>query len=457
MLVDVLSVLLLCLGVPATTDERPAILLKVEETRAAIRATMYVRSYMPGASGIRHRAVVVEDGMAVYMDGAEDGTAGFDEKGAPVKGSGWAALVTSEGVWSKRYDELGATLRTGPAASSSPFALDFRALGLNPDPSALALGSRGACAAGLGNGEGIQYEERDGSDGLRIVEARASNGVKRIWYLNPDLDFNPVRVEDWRGGQVVRGVECDYERINDTWVVRRVEHLGPSNETLGISDIEYDKVGSGDLPQTLSPRDIGLLAGASVNVSDGLTSSQMKWTGDRTVSLLDWANMVRSGAGKIDPALQRVWDEAKAKGSAQVPITVVGPKWPTESVELETAAQLQAAFDRVHAATQPVDSDAWDRYVEDFIRKYGLSAEQAEKCRSMLREAKDARSQHYSRRAGEYKRLREMKLETEGDRRIAKAQLERLSRPVDRLFEALKARLEKVPSQKQREAAVKPK
>jgi hypothetical protein len=85
----------------------------------------------------------------------------------------------------------------------------------------------------------------------------------------------------------------------------------------------------------------------------------------------------------------------------------------------------------------PTDEDAWQRYVRDFIRRYGLDEEQSTTAWAVL---KDLRA-----RAGAHRAAMEHE--------AAGAPLEVRMAPIyERLFEELKTRLDRIPTEDQRQA-----
>jgi hypothetical protein len=98
---------------------------------------------------------------------------------------------------------------------------------------------------------------------------------------------------------------------------------------------------------------------------------------------------------------------------------------------------------------------AWEQYVEQCIRTYGLDEGQRDAARSCLSELKARALAHRDRRRDEIARLEEdIKKHTGSEAEMAqiKAQLTELYGPVDEMFQELRRRLEKIPTSAQREA-----
>lgn len=120
------------------------------------------------------------------------------------------------------------------------------------------------------------------------------------------------------------------------------------------------------------------------------------------------------------------------------------------------AAGLATADRPVHTATAPApNADEWARYVQAFIQRYRLTFEQEAKANSLLAQAQQQRDR-YLRRHGE--KLDEAKavLSSAADT-DRKSQAQRIvdggQKTVERYFEQLKDRLNKLPTRAQRIAA----
>jgi hypothetical protein len=110
-------------------------------------------------------------------------------------------------------------------------------------------------------------------------------------------------------------------------------------------------------------------------------------------------------------------------------------------------------------SSKPASSD-WAKYVEDFIRRYQLNAEQQETAHKYLRTLEGRRDEFLRRNAEEFAEAKRTLAgaKTDAQRARAQAREERLNRPLDNLFAQLKQKLETIPTRKQRaEAAPDPK
>jgi hypothetical protein len=115
---------------------------------------------------------------------------------------------------------------------------------------------------------------------------------------------------------------------------------------------------------------------------------------------------------------------------------------------------------KVQESARPVASskpagDDWAKYVEDFIRRYQLNAEQQERAYKYLRMLQERRDGFLRRNAGDFERAQRAAstAQSEGQRSRAEAQLQRLNRPLGNMFNQLKEKLETIPTRHQRAEA----
>ncbi len=89
--------------------------------------------------------------------------------------------------------------------------------------------------------------------------------------------------------------------------------------------------------------------------------------------------------------------------------------------------------------------DSWDRYVESFSRLYRLDPAQQASAQSILREMKAQRDTYRQSRRTDFEALSRIE-----DRDARREASDKLTQPVDRLFERLKERLTRIPTNAQR-------
>lgn len=104
----------------------------------------------------------------------------------------------------------------------------------------------------------------------------------------------------------------------------------------------------------------------------------------------------------------------------------------------------------------PKPTDEWDVYVDAFVKKYSLNAEQTAKARVFLADRKEQRERYWKRQSAAMQRITKLYRDAKpGDDSFAKAEAEyaKLKEPVDKLFAELKDKLETLPSRDQRRKA----
>jgi len=129
--------------------------------------------------------------------------------------------------------------------------------------------------------------------------------------------------------------------------------------------------------------------------------------------------------------------EAEARGEAPAE-TDEQPSQPAASTTAAVASQ-----------------DEWTKYVEDFIIRYQLTAEQQAKAYKVLRSQQEQR-ERYLRRQGDRLAAARQALQaakTDEERSAASAAVDQFQRPLDRMFTQLVERLDRLPTRKQRLAA----
>lgn len=90
----------------------------------------------------------------------------------------------------------------------------------------------------------------------------------------------------------------------------------------------------------------------------------------------------------------------------------------------------------------------WEQYVRDFTQRYRLDTSQLVTAQSVLREMQQRRTAYEQTRRGDFESAQQ--IEDVGRRQ---QRLDELNRPVTRLFEELKSRLERIPTARQRRLA----
>ncbi len=101
------------------------------------------------------------------------------------------------------------------------------------------------------------------------------------------------------------------------------------------------------------------------------------------------------------------------------------------------------------------DDDPWAIYVEEFIKKYQLEAEQTEEARALLAAYRKMRDDYLERNSTKLDELdaRFAAAETPEQELALAEEVEKLAGPIERHFQVLKEKLNKLPTRAQRRAA----
>lgn len=101
--------------------------------------------------------------------------------------------------------------------------------------------------------------------------------------------------------------------------------------------------------------------------------------------------------------------------------------------------------------------DEWTEYVNKFIKRYRLNEDQQENAWRALRGQQETRDNYLRRRLPDIEALekRGEKVTTEEERDKIRAELEKLNKALERYFQQLKDKLDRIPTRRQRAAAAK--
>lgn len=114
--------------------------------------------------------------------------------------------------------------------------------------------------------------------------------------------------------------------------------------------------------------------------------------------------------------------------------------------EVSAAEGEQPQGDRRRRRIRENPIGPWEQYVRDFVQRYDLDPSQQSTAQSVLREMQQRRTTYEQTRRGDFEAAQQ--LEDVGKRQ---QRLDELNRPVIRLFEDLKSRLERIPTAQQRQ------
>lgn len=176
--------------------------------------------------------------------------------------------------------------------------------------------------------------------------------------------------------------------------------------------------------------------------AEGGFEPELHWPGYRHVRHAGIAE-ARRLRQKVERSRQAAMERSRA-------LRAGGEAEPAEPARLAAEVVVPGA-----GPTSRPARDEWARYVEWFIRRYQLNDEQQQKARQLLKQQSERRDQYLRTRVSEMERITAMfeKARSEKERALAEASYARLNRPVERMFEELKRKLDTLPTRAQRRAA----
>lgn len=321
------------------------------------------------------------------------------------------------------------------------FVIDARSLGLTVQPPLHGPEQ----ALGVSDEEASHYDIKRERD-MEIVTQRKGEFTTR-WWLDTRRGGLPVRVVAERQGQLLREARSKLVLKDGRWFPELIEFFEPTckggKEPAEVISVRNVRLEAPDLPDEITPRDIGVDAGFNVTRYDlhMQDRGQGIWDGEGIVSIDEYADRVRRG--EIQP----------------------GAVFTRNAMRLERLRQAR----EVGIRTGPEDTtpalrrweSAWDKYVREFCERYSFNDDQRQHASRLLESCKRLGQEYVARkqfsfRAWELSASRLAK-RTEHNPQLEEqleAQKLRLLMPLDEIFEErLKPGLEKLPTREQRRRA----
>ncbi len=259
------------------------------------------------------------------------------------------------------------------------------------------------------------------------------------YWLDPQRDWNPVRVTVVEDGKVAHEARSTLAQFDDIWFPERVEFYhathADGNEPAYVIEVLSASFNQPDHPRELTPAMIGIDVGTQVAYYERgavfRPARTVTWDGEKFIALEEFERRLRAG-------------------------------------ELDYGPQARAAIQYWDALG--LEADAWDseweRLVRAFIARYNLHKEQAERAWKILHDCQDRARQYLSRNEREIETLKdevrrlcdpagEAGAEKRGQKlERAQGQMRKLLAPLNDIrYRHLEPRLEKIPTRAQREAA----
>ncbi|MCC6359943.1 MAG: hypothetical protein IT450_14460 [Phycisphaerales bacterium] len=443
---------------------------------------MSVLSYGSGEVPSRLRSIVTGDEVVVFRDGAADGRTGVCTDGTPLYGLESVSMRTRDAVWNKDQRSVVSQANCGDGRNAeAAFVFDYRTIGMLPAPVAAQFQAAPASAldaARAAGDEHPEYTETIDGDGYHVVTRVTAGGDEvTTWYLDAEMGFNAVRVEQVVRGRPTRSTSISYEFVTDVWVPVRVAYLNAEGAVTSVTELIYEAVNNAEVPERLTPEMIGVYCGSPVNLRDNQRTDvgeQVFWAGDRFVPISEFESLEKAGVlvrdPRVDAASTARMNELAARAvDGKLPGTTQGlygtPFEPLATIEehwrsfasrtspAEYTTRLEQLRKKTRAAMAPPPLDPWDEYVEQFIRDYRLDAEQSQKCALLLDQAKQRRQSHMQRHRDRLASLVKAGAGSVNEMARAVESLRAVLEPVDRIFEQLKKRLLTIPTRQQLSSA----
>jgi len=329
---------------------------------------------------------------------------------------------------------------------------DARAIGLFSTSKSIELPLGGADAWVGSKDVVVEYHtQREGS--YHIVEGVHASGAKTTWTIDPERGWNALRIVSEYQGVDARG----HKKLVRTEVINELARFGnvrfPARTTYlrdgeieAVIEVTEARFNRPDDPAAFSPNDIHVEPGVNITIATAEPGSRIKvWNGEAISDPDVFWQEVQAGLREPGPLFKQLQQRGY---------------W--DSPYLSDAERRRLA---VEAAKRYVEHGVrdykllWRQYVNQFIQRYKLDAEQAQKAFVILAECEDRAepiAQRIERRFAELAReLKKAAQRSDSDRiRQLRDAMAKLKEPITQIFERrLKPGLEKLPRRSQRAAA----
>ncbi len=431
----------------------PPALTALEQARAGLLSGCIEWSVLP--QGDENKALFFVSRYASSGDlifenrGDSEGWTEFDwETGKGVSRYPQLYMVNPEGVW--HFQETGlscSVAKAGDARSRWEQEMrDVRAMGITPFSSSMEH-TRGIASIWGSAGDPVVEWRTDIEDELHVVVARRRSGASVTWHINPARGWNAERVEFDNGTERWTAVSS-LAQFGETWFPQETRYYR-NDELQEVIQVRTASFNGPEDPPRFTPTHLGVEPGANV-ILQGVEQHPQGpdlpvWNGDKIAPLREWLDDVRSGRRQPGPNIRR----ASARGYLESPYDT-----PEQLARRELAhrtAVIRSQTER-HVGL-------WERYVRQFIERYRLDKEQADRAWAIFLECRRRADEYIQRRRDRFTELISQVLAARKAGQNEKAeelasQVQRLREPIDRIFEeSLKPRLEKLPTRAQRAAA----
>ncbi|MFH1747011.1 MAG: hypothetical protein ABIG44_08195 [Planctomycetota bacterium] len=373
------------------------------------------------------------DRLHTYL-GDPEGVWGRDIYGYPMLAGQTRLLVKPEGAWAKStWSFSGTVIPTSKLDSRRAIfpggIVDLRVIGMAPDWDALVDRSVDSVLAHATRECAGYAVERDGS--LHHVTVHYPDDRTLVYEIDAAKGWNATRISGSSGGNEWESI-IELRETGGIWFPEKTTlyiNGAPRTECV-ISEAAFNSPVD---PVAWEPADIGFEVGMQVEIVGTPPEGKGKfWDGEQGIPYDHLRELLQSGTLQRGPTF-----ELKRSGDYRQP--------GSDLVErLRVSPGVLASF-----------VSTWEMYVVDFCDLYGLNREQVGKAYKCLHRAQDRADQYLSRRRQDFAELQKKRADGELSAEQAQQSFDKLRKPVDDIFEnELKPALEKIPTQKQRDAAV---
>lgn len=444
-------------GLPASTQPvRPAAIERMAQQRHDLSTAVIEWIEQDAASGrLEFKTTqLAGDDIIRIRHGDESGVVIRSDSGVlgPENYKPQRTLKTGDQLWSYVDDSLVADLWSVASGRVGP--PDLRSIGVVPwfshDAVATAID-----AERFARGERVEFTESTEGTIHRVIGRWGDQSIE--WEIDAARGWNATRVAYRSGGVLESESRTTLARYGDVWFPERVDFFTSSfaggqqpRESVMVLSAEFNRP---ELPHRLTPDDIGVEPGVNIYRygPSGLPEGGVFfWDGRRVIDAEENLERMMSGELRIGDNVRRVAIELyTAQGDTAMVERLSRPQ-PTQPGKPDGAGTLL-----IRQVLSP-----WERYTADFIDRFRLNGEQAQKawliCAGCQRRAKewiDARSGilEEARQRAEAARQSASRPREKSADAIEAWMTDDALKPIRSIFEdELKPRLEKLPTRAQR-------
>ncbi|TWT43871.1 hypothetical protein RAS1_02710 [Phycisphaerae bacterium RAS1] len=359
-------------------------------------------------------------------------------------------LSDKSGIWIHAEGDPGATVSSVQGRhSESGRVLDLRSFSATPN----ARGTMDNLRMAAGLPPATYTTSTDGE--LDVVET-TNEGWTIKWWIDRTRDFNVVKSQTLREGQLLGEVRYQVERIDGIWFPTRVERFRLDSggdrpiEVLQIHKAEFNR---SNQPPALTPADIGVEVGTDVQFNDR-PQEDGYWDGEKVIPVDQFFRKLHSGELVRGPGVQAAMER----------LPRLTPEILEEHRAAERAENAQPADEtptglelpKPAAALRRQTDSEWARYTRKFIADFSLDREQCQKAWGILRDCQEQAARYLKRERLAFEKLDDAEpgaaTGAPASSPAGSARAIRLREPIDKIFEAeLKPRLNRLPTRAQRQ------